>query len=224
MSGQSATTSARRGFLVRLAGGVAALAAGWSITHAEPIRAAAPLPGADDPDAWTARITGKHRQVVDAVSPNSGFAAAYAANFADGYKTTHNLTDRDITPVIVFRHMAMPLALQDAVWAKYHIGELLQVNDPKTSAPATRNIFRDSIALHPGLTYEQMMRSGTIILACNLALSVFSSMAAPKAGVEPDEAKKEWQAGLIPGVVLVPSGVYAVSRAQERECTYCFGG
>lgn len=223
MAGQSSTT-ARRGFLVRLAGGIAALGAGWSTARAERIPGAEPFLHGDDPDAWTARITGKHRQVVDAVSANSGFAAAYAANFADGYKTTHKLADRDITPVIVFRHMAMPLALQDPLWAKYHIGEFLQVNDPRTNAPATRNIFRDNIALHPGLTYEKMMQDGAVILACNLALSVLSSMTAPKAGVTPDEAKKEWQAGLIPGVVPVPSGVYAVSRAQEHECTYCFGG
>ncbi len=44
------------------------------------------------------------------------------------------------------------------------------------------------------------------------------------AGVTPEQAKKEWVAGLIPGVVLVPSGVLAVNRAQERGCTYCSGG
>ena len=63
-----------------------------------------------------------------------------------------------------------------------------------------------------------------IICACNIALTVVSSMAAPKAGVTADVAKKEWTANLLPGVVLVPSGVYAVNRAQETGCTYCYAG
>jgi hypothetical protein len=40
----------------------------------------------------------------------------------------------------------------------------------------------------------------------------------------PAAAKAEWMAGLLPGVTLVPSGVLAVNRAQEKGCTYCSGG
>ena len=35
----------------------------------------------------------------------------------------------------------------------------------------------------------------------------------------------EFEKGLIPGFTLVPSGVLAVSRAQEKgKCTYCYAG
>jgi hypothetical protein len=49
-------------------------------------------------------------------------------------------------------------------------------------------------------------------------------MAAKDAGVAPDVALKEWEAGVVPGAMLVPSGVLAVGRAQEHGCTYCFAG
>ena len=133
------------------------------------------------------------------------------------------LTDKDFTAVVGFRHFAMPLALNDAMWRKYKIGELIDVKDAKSGAPATRNIFRDNVPMRPGLTYEQAMtQRGLVVVACNMALTVLSGMAAPKAGVTADKAKAEWSANLLPGVYLAPSGVYAVNRSQEAGCTYCY--
>jgi intracellular sulfur oxidation DsrE/DsrF family protein len=40
----------------------------------------------------------------------------------------------------------------------------------------------------------------------------------------PDAAKKEWLAHIIPGTTVVPSGVLALGRAQEKGCTYCYAG
>ena len=187
-------------------------------------RAISPAPALGD--EWLAKIKGKHRQVFDCISANDGFGVAFGLNFiGQRRRTALKLTDSDLTAVVVFRHFSMPLTLNDKMWAKYKIGELLNVKDPKTNAFATRNIFRDNIPLHPNLTYEQAIATrGVIICACNMALTVASGMLAPKAGVTADVAKKEWTANLIPGVVLVPSGVYAVNRAQESGCTYCYGG
>jgi hypothetical protein len=41
---------------------------------------------------------------------------------------------------------------------------------------------------------------------------------------KPEDVKKEWVAGLLPGIQLVPSGVWAIGRAQEKGCAYCFAG
>jgi len=55
------------------------------------------------------------------------------------------------------------------------------------------------------------------------AVLVFRHKGLPFAlGVE--EAAKEWAANLIPGVTVIPSGTWGVSRAQEAGCTYCAGG
>lgn len=216
------TGTPRRGFLGGIAASAAALIVGrWSKASAEIAPLAAPAIG----DEWLAKIKGKHRQVFDCTSSNEGFGVAFGLNWADSVKDTLKATDADITPVVILRHFAMPLAVNDKIWAKYKVGELLNLKDPKTNAFATRNIFQDNVPLHPNLTYAQVITSrGMVIGACNLALTVVSGMTAPKAGVTADVAKKEWTAGLLPGVVLVPSGVYAVNRAQETGCTYCYGG
>ena len=46
-------------------------------------------------------------------------------------------------------------------------------------------------------------------------------MSASKAGVTPEEAKRDFLAGVIPGVHLSVNGVYAVHLAQKAGCTYC---
>jgi len=213
----------RRGFLGSIAVGAAGLVLGrWSSASGEVLGSAeSALIG----DEWVGRIKGKYKQVFDVASVGDGFGAAFPLNFIDSTKEATKAADADITGVAVFRHMAMPMMLNDATWAKYHIGAVINVKDPKTGAPATRNIFRDNIPLRPGLTFEQeMTKNGVIFVACNLALTVLSGMAAANAKVTADQAKKDWTAGLIPGVNLAASGVYAVNRAQQAGCTYCFGG
>jgi intracellular sulfur oxidation DsrE/DsrF family protein len=212
----------RRGFLGGIAAGAATLVVGrWSTATAEVLELTEHSALSDE---WVSRIKGKYRQVFDNTSANEGWGASFPLNFIDSTKEAVKVPDSDITAVSVFRHFGMPLMLNDAVWAKYHIGEMIGIKDPKTNAPATRNIFRDNVPLRPGVTYEQIMKQGVIFVACNMALTVISGMAAPKAGVTADVAKKEWTAGLIPGVNLAASGVYAVNRAQQAQCTYCYGG
>lgn len=222
MSSPTASTQ-RRTFLGRITAGAAVLVAGrWSSAAAEiPHTTEVSVSG----DEWVARITGKHRQVFDCTTSNMGFGAAFGLNFIDSIKEAYKLTDKDVTAVIVYRHFSMPLMLNDSMWAKYKIGEFLDVKDPKTNAPATRNIFRDNVPGRPGMVYEQVMADrGVIMTACNVALTVLSGMVAQKAGASADDARKDWTANLLTGVHLAVSGVYAVNRSQEAKCTYCYGG
>jgi hypothetical protein len=217
----------RRSFLQRIAAGTAALLAGGTATtiaQATPAsRASTPAGHADD--AWLDRITGEHRQVFDLVEPNKGFGTTYALNYRDSYMEMHGISGEAVTAVLVYRHFAMPLLLGDAVWAKYPIGAFLGVNDSETEGPASRNVFHNNIMMRPGLTYAQVASEpGVVVVACNLALTVLSSLIGQQAGIAAEEAKADWEAGLFPGVTLSPSGVYAVNRAQERGCTYCYGG
>jgi len=47
---------------------------------------------------------------------------------------------------------------------------------------------------------------------------------AQKMNMDAAAVKADWVAALMPGVQVVPSGVLAVSRAQEKGCVYCFAG
>jgi hypothetical protein len=214
----------RRGFIGSVAVGAATLVLGRMSTANAEVSSLMTAPPVSD--AWLARLTGKHKQVFDCTAPNDGWGAIFSLTFIDTTKSALKVTDKDVNAVVVYRHFAMPLMLNDGIWSKYKIGELIGVKDPKTNAPATRNIFRDNMPLHPGLTYEEAMsKNGVIMVACNMALTVLSGMAAPKASVTPEAAKAEWAAtGLLAGANLSASGVYAVNRAQAAGCSYAFGG
>jgi intracellular sulfur oxidation DsrE/DsrF family protein len=137
----------------------------------------------------------------------------------------YGLSDHDVTAVIILRHLAMPLGLTDAMWAKYKIGEAFKVTDAATKATAIRNPF-----LHPdGMSFEgseipTMAGRGVVFPVCNMALTHISARVAKNAGVSEEAAKADFQANLVSGTVLVPIGVLAVNRAQERGCTYCYAG
>ena len=42
--------------------------------------------------------------------------------------------------------------------------------------------------------------------------------------IDPTEAYNDWINGLLPDVQLVPSGVWALGRAQDNGCGYIFAG
>jgi hypothetical protein len=129
--------------------------------------------------------------------------------------------------VLVLRHFAMPIALEDSLWTKYKIGEALKIADPSTKQIASRNPYlktKPGVLLADDMAIDRLIGRGVIVGACNVALTVLSGMFAANAGVSADQAKQEWTAGLLPGVTLLPSGVWGVNRAQEHGCTYVAGG
>jgi len=115
----------------------------------------------------------------------------------------------------------------DEMWRKYKMGEAFKINDPETKAPALKNPF-----LHPkagvlpadGMAIDRLLASGTVFGACHVALLFQSRMLAGNAGVSAEDAANEWTANVIPGITILPSGVWGVNRAQEAGCTYCAGG
>jgi intracellular sulfur oxidation DsrE/DsrF family protein len=223
-------STGRRAFIESVTLGAAALAA--SMTAAPMVSAMAESPplrpsGFAGPwsDAWLDGIKGTHKQFFDGVTVNDGFAMAFAANFLNLNKEAYGLGDHDLTAVVGLRHFAMPMALSDEVWQKYGVGKAFNITDPSTKAIATRNPFlhKDGV-LFPGSDIPTLVSRGVIFTVCNVALMVLSGKVAAAANVSADEAKKDWAAGLVSGTTLVPVGVLAVNRAQEKGCTYCYGG
>lgn len=213
------TPTARRGFLGRMA----AFAAGMTLVAPSGLAAETTHPESSaDPalEAWFGRIKGKHRIVFDASAPNSGMPAIWPRVYLNSMAATY---PGETTAVVIFRHAGLALALGDAVWSKYHLGETFNVKDGATAA------MRNPYATIPnpglsGLGVSELMKSGVLVGACDVALTVYSSGAAQKMGMDPAAVKAEWVAGLLPGVQVVPSGVLGVAHAQELGCAYCFAG
>jgi hypothetical protein len=229
MSDELLTPSPRRSFLGRLAAGTAAL----GLTAFLPVTACAAektvatasdsTSASAEPSDWPGTLKTKHKMAIDAFEINEGFALAFAYTFMLPYAS---VTPLPATAVIILRHEGFPIALTDAVWAKYKIGKAMNIVDPSTKAPAVRNPFfhpkPGSLAIDD-MALDKLMARGTVFGACNVALHLLSAKFAPGAGVTPEVALKDWTDGIIPGITVIPSGTWGVNRAQEVGCTYLAG-
>jgi intracellular sulfur oxidation DsrE/DsrF family protein len=222
----------RRSFLGTLAAGAAAIGIA---SIASPLRLAATpgIPATDpaDPDAWFNQVKGKHRMVLDVPRPHEIFPFAWSKVFLMTNAAT-GTPEKNNSVVVVLRHDGIPYAFEDRIWAKYKFGEVFKIDDPATKAPSVRNPFwkpKPGDFKIPGLGnvdigIDQLQDSGVLFCVCDMAMTVYSAAIAQGMNGDPAEIKKEWISGLLPGVQPVPSGIWAVGRAQEHGCTYCFAG
>ncbi len=162
----------------------------------------------------------KYRVVFNGSDIADGIALDYASTFFDHYHEVHDTHDADTRPVIVFRRLGTVMALNDAMWERYAIGEDRKVNDPVTKAPARRNPFWSA---QTGQSIESLQRRGLICLACNVSLSSMGYSFAQKTGRAVDDVRKELRENLVPGAIAVPSGIFALIRAQNAGCAFMQG-
>jgi len=177
-------------------------------------------------DEWFKGVKGKHRIVYDGSMPHGGFPVIW--NWA--FYLSNNETgspDEDVTAMTVFRHKGLPLALEDRLWEKYPLGEVFGVKDA-SGAPYTRNPFyepQEGDFPIPGIDgVKRMQERGAMFCACDLATKVYSNAVATQMGLDSTEVYNDWVSGVLPGIQLVPSGVWALGRAQENGCGYIFAG
>lgn len=229
---QHDVNSSRRGFLGKIATGAAALGAA---SLAAPLSLTAntiqkPTGTLADADAWFKQIKGKHRIVFDVPEGNGIFPFAWPRIFLVTNAAT-GTPEKENSVVVILRHDGIGYAMQDSLWAKYKFGDVFHLPDPATNQPATFNPFwkpKKPFEI-PGfgavpIGINELQESGVMFAVCDAALTVYSAAVAQGAGLNAADVKKEWVAGLLPGIQVVPSGVWAVGRAQEHGCGYCFAG
>lgn len=217
----------RRGFLGALASGAAVTSLGTLpsiLQAATPINSA--LVGASE--EWLEEnLKGKHRIAYDGPEPHDAFPiiwtwAFYLTNNQTGVK------DEEMTALCVLRHNAIPFALEDSVWAKYKMGEMFNIKDNTTQEMALRNPYYEPkegdfpMPVIQGI--KDMQERGALFCVCDLALNVYSGFAAQAMGMDAEAVYAEWKAAVLPGIQIVPSGVWALGRAQELDCGYIYAG
>jgi intracellular sulfur oxidation DsrE/DsrF family protein len=231
MSDNTSTPVARRSFLTRLGAGISV--AGASLVAGAPdaaAQAASSGRGAFQAarhaqDDWMDQLPGKHRFVFDTTSAAGfGSAVAYANNFLTASESGYALKDPDGAVIVVARHFATPFAYKDAIWAKYGgmLTGVTSLNDPKTKQPPTVNLFNaagyDDLA-NMGTTVDTLIKRGVQFAVCQMATKFFSGMLAKSSGGNADAIYNEIVANLVPNSHIVPAGIVAVNRAQERGYT-----
>lgn len=238
--------SPRRNFLSKLASGAAMLGLA---TFAAPLRVAAestgdqkpvPKPGdKSEADLWFDKVKGSHRVVYDATQPHEVMPFAWSRVFLLTNEST-GTPPSDCGVVLVLRHSAICYAMKDEMWAKYGLDAVMKATDhgpafqaaDAATATKTRNIFwsdKPGDFKLPGfgvvdIGIKSLMASGVMICVCDAAMTVYSAAVAGHIGQDPAAVLKDWKDHLIPGIQPVPSGVWALGRAQEHKCAYIFAG
>ena len=231
-SDETESGSDRREFLQRLVGaGVAvagtSLLAGCATAGAAPSPLSAAAPAGKWDMSWTGKLA-RYRTAYDSPEVMGGAALAYADAAYYGYTQTGR-AESEFTPVLILRHRASIMTLDDDLWNRLSLGEENKLNDPTTGEPAKRNPFinwkegdkHSSIDKTSGI--DALVRRGAVVLACNYALTGVAYKLRQK------EKDRNWTAEtslaevhrhVMPGCYVMPNGIFAVSASQDAGCHY----
>lgn len=235
MSTNTSGLRERRSFLSRLAAGAAIV--GGTVFRSQPAAAqstGAPSwrPARHTQDDWLDQIPGSHRFIIDTTGAQGlGSALLYANNFFIANQQGYGLGNADAAVVIVLRHNSTGFAYTDAMWTKYSaaIGEAAgNFDDPKTKTTPTINVFNNSTygtALSNfGVTLDALIGRGVHFAVCQMATRRFARAIAAAHKLDAEAVYKELTSNLIRNSHMVPAGIVAVNRAQERGYAFANAG
>jgi intracellular sulfur oxidation DsrE/DsrF family protein len=218
-------TTHRRGFLEKLG------ATSVALFGAGPLEAAIPNDpppaGAPWDMSWLERLKpAAYRAVIDANVLEEGYAADLANGLMNDFREVSGTADDQVRIVIVARRLGTPLVFGDALWEKYPIGEDTKMND-RDGKPYRRNPFyraRPGASPESAVTkLESLQQRGVTLLVCNIAANNWARGLAQTVKADVEQVRKDVFANFVPGTLVMPSGVFAIMRAQNAGCALMRG-
>ena len=180
--------------------------------------------------SWVERVHGDARAVFDAPTPGKGGECVWrAVRWLEDYESVYGVKAADITAVLVIRHQAIPMVMDNDYWSRFSVGKDLGIKDESgknwtkkwtvenpVSASSSNGGSRDA-----PYTIERFIGVGGIVLACHMAFSGRVVGHYRKAdNLSDEEAEAQARKHLLPGVILQPTGIFAALRAQQAGCAY----
>lgn len=227
---RSVHPSPRRGFLGRVLGAAAALTT-FRIM-------APPLAEAQSDSAWLKEVPGKARCFFDCPQHMNGVGLLHILNYLGAYPAGQAGVASSFYGVGPASSLA--LGFNDAMWAKYGLGELLGLKDA-SGRPYTRNLFASmtkdeahvvaarmgippTIAMlgqaAPALSIPSLQKMGTKFLICNNALGLWTLELEARGKGTAAAIDTDLRANVLPGVTIVPAMVQAIEQAQTAGFSY----
>jgi len=214
----------RRGFLASALAGAAGLAAAPFLTGPA---AAAQVPASVSTkwdDSWTRQITGKYRAVLDSPRIEGGAGVFRTSMWLGNYHEMYGLTDQDLSAVLVIRHEAIPMVMNNEFWATYGYAKRYKKEYQDFGDALKRPVnYNPFLSLQFGkstMGIEPLIQRGVIVLGCGVAFGQAVADLQKQDQLEWQDAEAKARTFLVPGVTLQPSGIFAVSRAQDAGCSY----
>jgi intracellular sulfur oxidation DsrE/DsrF family protein len=177
-------------------------------------------PTPEPQDDWM-DLPGSHRFVFDTTSFDGlggaiGFADTYYAYNKSGY----GLAPKDLAVIIIMRHFSTVFGYSDVVWAKYGgvFGGFIKLTDPATKKAPVRNLYlvKDPKDKDEATTLQEMQAKGVQFAVCGAGTERLAGVLAKQTKGDEKQIHQFLKDNLIPTARLVPAGIIAVNRAQER--------
>jgi intracellular sulfur oxidation DsrE/DsrF family protein len=168
-------------------------------------------PARHDKDNWMDELPGKHRLVIDTKSLD-GFrdALLFASNFMLANRNDYGLQNQDLAVIVVARHISTACGYNDDMWAKY--GASLAGQAPPAGAQA-----KEAPKANPNAAaLASLSNQGVQFAVCSMATRRLAGVIARAVGGNADAVNSELIANLVGNARMVPAGIVAVNRAQER--------
>lgn len=218
---------ARRLFLGRLAAGAGVLGAAVAGTSAvlAPNAAAADeswKPARHAQDDWFDQIPGQHRFLLDTASADAmSWGLRFASNYFNTNQNAYGLQPSDLAVIIVARHRSTSFGYNNDMWAKYgkYFSEQADFVDPKTKEAPTVNVYLAVDEASGATSIDDIIKKGGHFAVCSMSSHALAGRIAKGTGGNADAIFKEMSGNLVGNARLVPAGIVAVSRAQERGYT-----
>ncbi len=176
----------------------------------------------EEPAEWLMALDAENRMLFDTPASGGGVPLIHALNYMNSWNAA-GAGDDDIDAVVTFYGATTFHGLNDEMWAKYSLGEMMGEVD-LSGAPSQVNPWRtaptfDGAAVPPA-SIEALAGRGATFLMCNNALTYFAGKVASAHGLEAGEVYAEMKANILSEVTLVPAMVVAIDRAQQAGVSY----
>jgi intracellular sulfur oxidation DsrE/DsrF family protein len=222
------SSMARRLFLARLGAGAGFVGASVISAPSADAQVAADAtwrPARHTQDDWYDKVPGVHRFLFDSSTAESmGWALQFASNYFTANQDVYGLKDSDLAVIIVARHKATSFAYNDAIWAKYgkQISEQAEFMDPKTKEPPKINVYGPAGETQQAGKMDALIKKGVQFAVCQMSTRGIATRIAKANGLEIANVVKEITENLISNAHMVPAGILAVNRAQERGYSFIY--
>jgi intracellular sulfur oxidation DsrE/DsrF family protein len=222
------SSMARRLFLTRLGVGAGVVGVGVISSPAANAQGAADAawrPARHPQDDWYDKIPGVHRFLFDTSSADSmGWSLQFATNYFKANQDVYGLKESDLAVIIVARHKSTSFAYNDSIWAKYgkQLSEQAEFVDPKTKEPPKINVYGPAGETAQAGRMEALIKMGAQFAVCSMSTRGIATRIAKANGLEVNSVVKEITSNLIGNSHMVPAGILAVNRAQERGYSFIY--
>ena len=180
------------------------------------------------------KVASRAKQVYDVRLIADGKFLNNIKNSLNGFHFGFNIPIDQIKLIAAMHGPSNMLNFDDAMWEKYHLGELLKIDDPKTGKPAIRNIYfskrpvtskdpQSRASIFQDTSIESLQDRGVKFLSCHTATEeqVHALVEQFSLKTPAEEIVRDLETHTLPGVLIVPAMVATISLLQsEGHYTY----